>query len=157
MVVAGHTLELLSMVSVRDGSPLISLYVRIFPCAIFCAVGEIGDLINFFSFSAWLFYGMSFTSLLVLRFKRRHEPKNKEIFQVPLVLPIIMILLALYLIIVPIIADPQLPYLYATIFMFSGLLLYFPFVLCKVKWKWFDNVTLFFQLLCKVGIPDKDV
>lgn len=146
------------MVSVKDNSPLISLYFRGFLAMIICLIGDISELINFFSFCAWLFYGMSFVSLILLR-RRRLGVKvvDDREFRVPIVIPIVMILISIYLVVVPVIANPQLPFLYAAIFMLSGLILYFPFVLRSVRIKSFEKATLFFQILCKVGLPDKDV
>ena len=124
---------------------------------IFIIVGDISELIDFFSFSAWLFYGLSFTSLLILRYRRRGV-EDKEVFKTPIVLPVLMLLISLYLIVVPIIAaSNRLPFLYAAIFMVSGLILYFPFVLKRVQIRGFKKVTLFFQLLGQVGMPDKDI
>jgi len=145
------------MVSVGDSSPLISIYVRGALSMAFCAIGDIGNLIDFFSFTSWLFYALSFISLIILRARRRHLPPNKDIFQVPIIIPVVMILVAVYLIVVPVIANPKLPFLYAAIFMLGGLVFYFPFVYCKIKFKWFDQVTLFFQLLCQVGIPSRNL
>ena len=145
------------MVSVKDNTPLISLYTRGFLTMIFVIVGDISELIDFFSFSAWLFYGLSFTSLLILRYRRRGV-EDKEVFKTPIVLPVLMLLISLYLIVVPIIAaSNRLPFLYAAIFMVSGLIFYFPFVIKRLQIRGFKSVTLFSQLLFQVGMPDKDV
>lgn len=45
-----------------------------------------------------------------------------------------MVLVSGYLVLAPIIDKPELEYLYCTVFIFSGLLLYYPFVHRKVKW-----------------------
>lgn len=45
-----------------------------------------------------------------------------------------MVLVSCYLVLAPIIDKPELEYLYCTIFIFSGLLLYYPFIHRKVKW-----------------------
>lgn len=53
--------------------------------------------------------------------------------QVHLSLPIIVFLISIYLVIGPIIQNPQIEYLYATLYIVSGLLVYVPFVKYKVK------------------------
>lgn len=59
-------------------------------------------------------------------------------FSVPLKIPVvlagIMVLVSCYLVLAPIIDQPELEYLYCTIFIFSGLILYYPFVYRKVNW-----------------------
>jgi solute carrier family 7 (L-type amino acid transporter), member 9/15 len=49
---------------------------------------------------------------------------------VPIVIPYLVLLISTYLVIAPIIEKPQWEYLYATGFIFGGLLVYVPFV----KW-----------------------
>lgn len=54
--------------------------------------------------------------------------------KIPVVLAGIMVLVSCYLVLAPIIDKPELEYLYCTIFIFSGLILYYPFVYRKVNW-----------------------
>lgn len=48
--------------------------------------------------------------------------------QIPIVIPIIVILVSLYLVVAPIIDEPTLDFLYAGLFILAGFILYFPFV-----------------------------
>lgn len=52
-------------------------------------------------------------------------------FQCPIVIPVIVLLASIYLVFAPIIDAPDILYLYATLFMFGGTFLYFPFVVYK--------------------------
>lgn len=52
----------------------------------------------------------------------------------PIVVPALMFLVSCYLVVAPIIDKPELEYLYCALFIFSGLLLYYPFVHLKVEW-----------------------
>lgn len=54
------------------------------------------------------------------------------IFQLPIVIPILFVLCALYLVIAPIVEDPQIQFLYAAIFVVGGLIFYFPLVHFKL-------------------------
>ena len=45
-----------------------------------------------------------------------------------------MVLISCYLVLAPIIAKPEVEYLYCALFIFSGLVLYYPFVYRKVRW-----------------------
>ena len=55
------------------------------------------------------------------------------ILQCPIVIPIIVLMASIYLVFAPIIDSPDILYLYACLFILSGCLVYFPFVVFKVK------------------------
>lgn len=52
-------------------------------------------------------------------------------WQVPIILPISVLCVSIYLVIAPIINDPRIEFLYAFIFVISGLVFYVPFVVMK--------------------------
>lgn len=52
-------------------------------------------------------------------------------FQVPIIIPILVLVISTYLIVAPIIDAPQIEYLYACSFIVAGLIFYIPFVLYK--------------------------
>lgn len=54
--------------------------------------------------------------------------------KVPIGIAGLMVLVACYLVLAPIIDKPALEYLYCTIFILSGLIFYFIFIYRKVKW-----------------------
>lgn len=51
--------------------------------------------------------------------------------QVPIVIPILVLIISVYLVLGPIIDSPQIEYLYASLFIVAGLIFYFPFVYLK--------------------------
>ena len=51
--------------------------------------------------------------------------------QVPIIIPVIVMLVSAYLVIGPIASDPQIQYLYALAFILAGLVFYVPFVYYK--------------------------
>lgn len=53
---------------------------------------------------------------------------NHALVQVPLIIPVLVLIISTYLVIAPIIENPQLEYVYAVLFIFAGLILYVPFV-----------------------------
>ena len=55
--------------------------------------------------------------------------------QVPTFIPVVVLLISAYLVVAPIIQNPRIEFLYATIFIFSGLIFYVPFVVWKVRFK----------------------
>jgi hypothetical protein len=50
------------------------------------------------------------------------------LLQVPLIIPIVVLVISIYLIAAPIIEKPQIEYLYAALFIMAGLIFYVPFV-----------------------------
>ena len=116
--------------------------------------GDIGSLIDFFSFTAWIFYGGAMVALIVLRYTKPKAPrpykvrwlctsktvtdKNTKLaslpagMQVPIVIPIIVLLISVYLVIGPIVDEPKVEYLYATLFILAGFIFYVPFVYYKL-------------------------
>ena len=52
--------------------------------------------------------------------------------QVPIVIPVIVLLISIYLVIGPIVDDPKVEYLYATLFILAGFIFYVPFVYYKL-------------------------
>ena len=72
-------------------------------------------------------------------------------------IPIMMCLVYLYLIIVPIIDKPSWNFLFAILFGLEGLIFYVPFVLYSDRFRCFDRVTVFLQLLFRIAEADKDL
>lgn len=144
------------MVSVSDNAPIVSLLARGLIATVVACVGDLSSLVNFFSFCTWLFYFMVFTSLFLLK-RRGYRADDAAVFRVPMFLPVIMLIISLYLVVVPIASDPQLPFLFAGLFMLSGLVLYFPFVYYKRRILWFEKATRGVQMLFQVSIPDKQL
>lgn len=146
----GHLVDVLSFVHVKKMTPA--------PAVLFHAVvalgmvlsGSIEGLIDFFSFTVWIFYGASMLALIVLRYK---EPKLPRPYKCPIVIPVVMVLISLYLVIAPIVDNPQIEYLYSILFMLAGAVLYIPFVYMGYVFKFMDKVTTFLQLMLQIAPP----
>lgn len=89
--------------------------------------GTIDSLIDFFSFTAWIFYGGSMLALIVMRYTKPNAPRP---YKVPIIIPYLVLIVSAYLVVGPIIDKPQIEYLYAVFFILAGLVFYLPFV----KW-----------------------
>ncbi|XP_072021770.1 b(0,+)-type amino acid transporter 1-like [Amphiura filiformis] len=126
----GHMVNILSMVHVRQYTPL--------PAAIFTGIvslimiipGSIDALINYFSFAAWLFYGGAVACVIILRFT---HPEWERPIKVPIIIPILFVLAAAYFVVAPIIDSPALEFLYAFIFIIAGFVPFFLFVVKKYE------------------------
>ena len=57
-----------------------------------------------------------------------------------------MLIISLYLVIAPIVDNPQIEYLYSILFMAVGAVLYVPFVYMGYVFKFMDKVTTFLQV-----------
>ena len=66
---------LVYLCSKRPISDLFQIIVSL--CMI--SVGNISSLIDFFSFVAWLFYGLTFTSLLILRYTMKQATRPYKV------------------------------------------------------------------------------
>ena len=66
--------------------------------------------------------------------------------QCPIVIPVMMVVISLYLVIAPIVDNPQIEYLYSILFMLAGAVLYIPFVYMGYVFKFMDKVTTFLQV-----------
>ncbi|XP_058485938.1 b(0,+)-type amino acid transporter 1 [Solea solea] len=150
----GHMVKILSYISPKYCTPLPALILNGVLAMFYLIPADINTLINYFSFAQWMFYGLTTLGLIVMRFTRKelHRP-----VKVPVVLAGLMVLVSGYLVLAPIIDKPEVEYIYCAVFMFSGFLLYYPFVHRKVEWarKLMRPITIYLQLLMEVVPPEK--
>lgn len=87
-----------------------------------------------------IFYEYDFTVVLKdLLTKRKANKEARQYLQltsvctpqVPIFIPVLVLIISIYLVIGPIIDSPKFEYLYATLFILAGLVFYFPFVYFK--------------------------
>uniref|UniRef100_A0A1B6DUD2 b(0,+)-type amino acid transporter 1 n=1 Tax=Clastoptera arizonana TaxID=38151 RepID=A0A1B6DUD2_9HEMI len=121
----GHLMGILSYVHIRRLTPAPGLIFHSIIAIIMVLSGTIDSLIDFFSFTAWIFYGGAMLALIVMRFTRPNFPRP---YKVPIIIPVLVLVISTYLVIAPIIDTPQIEYLYAALFIFGGLIFYIPFV-----------------------------
>ncbi|XP_064598688.1 LOW QUALITY PROTEIN: b(0,+)-type amino acid transporter 1-like [Liolophura sinensis] len=149
----GHLPGLLSFVHVKKLTPIPSLVFTTIISVLMIIPGDISSLIDFFSFTAWLFYGATVLSLIIMRFHPRTKDWDRP-YKVPLPIPIIVFLASIYLVIAPIVDSPKIEFLYAALFVVGGLIFYFPFVFFKLRLKCMEKVTMAVQLYMEVA-PSK--
>nr|XP_046165222.1 b(0,+)-type amino acid transporter 1-like isoform X2 [Oncorhynchus gorbuscha] len=150
----GHMPDILSMAHVNRLTPSPAL---IFTTAISLLVlipGDFQSIVNFFSFTAWFFYAITLSGLLYLKIKKPELPRP---YRVPIVIPILVIIAAIFLVLAPIIDNPAIEYLYVTLFIFSGVLVYVPFIHFKLCPGLLEKVTVFLQLFLEVAPADKNL
>jgi solute carrier family 7 (L-type amino acid transporter), member 9/15 len=120
---------------------------------LFLLVGDIAALIEFASFLIWFFYGAAMVALLVMRKTHSHVPRP---YKVPNIFPIFTLLVSVFLVVTPIISEPDIKYLSALGFIFSGVAVYIPFVYMKKRPKIMNKLTHIIQLFFLVA-PTNEV
>uniref|UniRef100_A0A8C3UEM6 b(0,+)-type amino acid transporter 1 n=1 Tax=Catharus ustulatus TaxID=91951 RepID=A0A8C3UEM6_CATUS len=151
----GHMLKLLSYISVKHLTPAPAIIFYGAIAIIYIIPGDINSLINYFSFAVWIFYGLTVLALIVMRFTRKNL---KRPIKIPIIIPVIVTVVAIVLVLAPIISAPELPYLYCTLFILSGLIVYVLFVHLKFDWpqKISNPITMHLQMLLEV-VPEEEV
>ncbi|XP_059209430.1 b(0,+)-type amino acid transporter 1-like [Centropristis striata] len=150
----GHMPDILSMAHVHRLTPSPAL---IFTTAISLLVlipGDFKSIINFFSFTAWFFHAIVLSGLLYLKIKKPELPRP---YRVPIILPILVFIVAIFLVLAPIVDNPQIEYLYATLFLCSGAFIYIPFIHYKLCPGLLNKLTVFLQLFLEVAPAEKNL
>uniref|UniRef100_A0A8C0GKX3 b(0,+)-type amino acid transporter 1 n=1 Tax=Chelonoidis abingdonii TaxID=106734 RepID=A0A8C0GKX3_CHEAB len=142
----GHMPDILSMAHVRCLTPSPALIFTSAMALIMIIPGDFSSIVNFFSFTAWLFYGTTIAGLLIYMVLYR----DVLLSQVPIIIPIIVLIASVYLVLAPVIDQPQIKFLYVILFILSGIIVYFPLVHYKCHPQFLQRVTLHLQLLLEV-------
>ena len=62
-------------------------------------------------------------------------------------------IISIYLVIAPIVDNPQIEYLYSILFMVVGAIMYVPFVHFGYVFEFMDKLTTFLQLMLQIAPP----
>lgn len=155
----GHLPKFLAMVHTKRHTPLpamlftsIIAWIMLLPDS-----SSFETLINYFSFAAWVFYGVTVSALIWLRYKK---PQAERPYRVPIVIPVIVVLASIYLVIAPFYEAP-LGSLYCVIFILAGIPFYLVFVRFNhVVPKWFfrgiAKGTYQLQKVLDVALPESE-
>ncbi|XP_066983939.1 b(0,+)-type amino acid transporter 1 isoform X1 [Macrobrachium rosenbergii] len=147
----GHMVDVLSYVHIKKLTPSPALIFNALIALVMVIPSDIASLIDFFSFTAWIFYGGAMAALLIMRRTMKDTPRP---YKVPIFIPVLVLIISIYLVIGPIIDSPKFEYLYATLFILAGLVFYFPFVYFKKSVPGMVYLTTFLQLLLQVVPTD---
>ncbi|XP_068090965.1 solute carrier family 7 member 13-like [Hyperolius riggenbachi] len=147
----GHLPSIISMLHVHYLTPAPAMIISTIIACVFVIPSDLISLTNYFSFCTWLLVGLTCISLIVLRFREPHLERPYKVF-----LPIAFVVVGVsaFLVLAPIVQNPKIQYFYALLFMFSGILVYIPFVHFKLKIPYMDKVTCYLQLLLEVSPTD---
>uniref|UniRef100_H2ZPS6 Amino acid permease/ SLC12A domain-containing protein n=1 Tax=Ciona savignyi TaxID=51511 RepID=H2ZPS6_CIOSA len=142
--------QIFSMIQVTFLTPTPALSLNLILMIIFLFPSNIDSLIQGTQFMEWFFIGLSTLGLIICRWTHKDTPRP---FKIPLIIPVIVTLISAFLVVTPLVFDPDPFILYATLFTVGGLLFYFPLVFFNLKIPYVDYITIFFQELLNVSPP----
>ncbi|XP_064159476.1 b(0,+)-type amino acid transporter 1 isoform X3 [Anguilla rostrata] len=145
----GHMPDILAMAHVHRLTPSPALIFTTALALVVLIPGDFQSIVSYFSFTAWIFYGTTVSGLLYLKIKK---PELHRPYKVPIVIPILLLIFAVFLVLAPIVDQPRIEYLYVILFILSGVLIYIPFVHYRLCPGVLDKLTVFLQLFLEVPI-----
>ncbi|XP_033991218.1 b(0,+)-type amino acid transporter 1-like isoform X5 [Trematomus bernacchii] len=150
----GHLPDILAMAHVRRLTPSPALIFTTVVSLLVLIPGDFQSIVNFFSFTAWFFYGITLSGLVYLKIKKPELPRP---YKVPIILPVLVIIVAIFLVLAPILDNPQIEYLYVSLFILSGAIVYVPFIHFKLCPGLLTKLTVFLQLFLEVAPTEKNL
>ncbi|XP_040294823.1 cystine/glutamate transporter-like [Bufo bufo] len=99
----GHWPNLFSMIHIRRHTPLPALLLMMPLVFLMIGIGDLYGLLNFYSFSRWLFMGLVTIGLII------HSQKHPDLprpFKVPLIIPIVFSTMCLFIVGMSLYSDP---------------------------------------------------
>uniref|UniRef100_A0A672LZ63 Zmp:0000001267 n=1 Tax=Sinocyclocheilus grahami TaxID=75366 RepID=A0A672LZ63_SINGR len=150
----GHMPDILAMAHMCRLTPSPALIFNTIIALIALILGDFQAIVNYFSFAAWFFYGITVSGLNKLTF---NHCLSIYPFKVPIIIPILVLLAAVFLVLAPIIDDPQIEYLYVILFMLSSIVIYIPFIHLKLFPGLLNKLTVFLQLFLEVAPTAKNL
>ncbi|KAL5466759.1 hypothetical protein EMCRGX_G030908 [Ephydatia muelleri] len=127
---AGHLPQVFSGIHKQHRTPIPAIILQTLLSMVMCLVGDIGGLIDSFNASIWLFYGLTFLALLIMRVTHREARRHYKVW---LPVPIFMLCVSVLLVTVPIYQSPV-QSVVAFVGVLSGVPVYFIFVM-ETPWR----------------------
>ncbi|CAF1122816.1 unnamed protein product [Rotaria sordida] len=138
----GYLPKIFSCIQKQRLTPLPSIMLMTIISIIYCIPTNIEHLIDFVSFVAWVFFGLTFVATICCKFTKAEAYRA---IKVPIPVIIFMILVSVYLIIAPVISSPNIGYLIALIIVLVGLIFYYLFVFRKIQPNLMKKINIFLQ------------
>ncbi|OAF67761.1 Glycoprotein-associated amino acid transporter b0,+AT1 [Intoshia linei] len=121
----GHMPIMLSTINISRITPISSLLFVALTSIIMISIGNVNNLINFSIFPITIFYTITVASVIIMK-----KRKVKSDFKLSIIIPILFLIIAVYLIVVPLITTPIVT-LSALFIMLSGIPIYY--IALKIK------------------------
>lgn len=128
----GHVPRVFSFVHVTKMTPTAAVIFQAVLSLSCIIIGNIDELIEFASFLTWVFYGLAMVALIIMR---KTRPDANRPYKVFIGIPWLVLFIALFLAVTPIIAHPSLKYLFTLLFTLMGVIAYH-FLVYRNKNSW---------------------
>ncbi|XP_012946800.1 b(0,+)-type amino acid transporter 1-like [Aplysia californica] len=146
--------DVLSYIQVDFLTPICAMGLLLGLALLFLVPAEVGTLINYIGFLNAFFNGLVYICFLVFRFgsmRDAHRP-----IKIPLVVPIFMVILNIYMFVAPLAISPEVQYAYVAAGVFLGsAVIYVPFIFFRVSVPFYDRIVPVIQLCLRVSPPAK--
>ncbi|XP_003705663.1 b(0,+)-type amino acid transporter 1 [Megachile rotundata] len=149
----GHVPRVFSFIHFQKMTPAVAVASQGLLALVCLLLGNIIALIEFASFLTWVFYGLAMLSLIIMRRTKPHAPRP---YKVPIVIPWLVLVLAIFLAVVPIVHEPSLKYMFAVVFILLGIGIYHMYVYKRARSTFAARLTYLIQALCLVVATDKE-
>ncbi|KAI8759634.1 b(0,+)-type amino acid transporter 1 [Biomphalaria glabrata] len=150
----GNLPDFLSYIQISQLTPFGAMILTVSLSLLYLLPADLGQFISLAGFLDAFFDACTFVALIRFRLqtmKDAHRP-----VKIPLLIPILMLLVNVYLFVAPIIFKPRLEYVYVAASVFTGAtLLYIPFVRFGLKVPFYDKIVTCLQLIFEVCPPAK--
>lgn len=127
-----HLPDILAFIHMSKYTPSPALILNAILSIVYVIPGNIDSLIDFFSFTAWLFYGLTMLALIRLRYKDPWKDTHRH-YKVHISIPMLVFVISMYFVIAPIMQNPQIEYLYVIMYIMTGVVVYTVFVKRRIR------------------------
>lgn len=129
-----HLPDILAFIHIHKYTPSPALVFNGILSVLYVIPGNVDSLVDFFSFTAWIFYGLTMLALIKLRYQDGWRDKHRP-YKVHISIPIFVFFVSMCLVVCPIVQDPRVEYFYAVVYIIAGLLTYLIFVRWRLRIK----------------------